>query len=588
MADKLYFEKGTGVPSAYIPSLCAYTKASYTGSKDTFCLYGKREVYPEYEKLVEKPKKGYIWQDLCDFKAIVHEPYEISTMSVFEQITAGVPLFFPTRRFYEECIWNKTLRLISHYAYHAPREDYYVPDSVTEFYTSYDMWLDNADFYKKDAYQFKHVYYYDSFDDLLAQLETFEESDDIRQARKQWLDERTAYILADWKHELDFFFKPIKRQSSFNSYTYFSELLEAEKSYTICSFNSKKGIFQIRGYTESLESEFEPFDLIVDMSLNAYIIKSCIRWVNPEKANTYAESFKCIGETPSGLPFINDHCSIELIHHINETLHVLIKKYIIWVSSKHQNSLQWPIEPPKMIAPLHMVTFASSNIYLTLERIVNQANTSGYFNNIFAYTEHDIPEFMETHKKFISENRRLFGYAIWKPYIILKALNNIKDGEYLLYSDAGNSINPTVSNRVNDYIRMCKESPYKNVSMHLEETDDGLFQEKIWTKSDLFDHLNVPEKDRISSQIWSGWWLMEKCEFTMNILQQWLETATQYNLSDDTPSNIPNAELFVEHRHDQSILSCLLKLHGSYTIPKNEFDICEESWKFPFWATRIR
>jgi hypothetical protein len=36
----------------------------------------------------------------------VHFPYEVSTMSIFEQYSAGAVLIFPSRRFYEELIRN--------------------------------------------------------------------------------------------------------------------------------------------------------------------------------------------------------------------------------------------------------------------------------------------------------------------------------------------------------------------------------------------------------------------------------------------------------------------------------------------------
>ena len=46
------------------------------------------------------------WHTLYHRKAIVHFPYEISTMSIFEQYSAGVVLLFPSRRFFEEMMQN--------------------------------------------------------------------------------------------------------------------------------------------------------------------------------------------------------------------------------------------------------------------------------------------------------------------------------------------------------------------------------------------------------------------------------------------------------------------------------------------------
>ena len=102
MADKDYIELGTSVPSRYIPSLCKYTKAYHYPKIDKAIIMGKN-IFKTSEYLIEKPDK-ISWNDLYSYKALVHVPYEISTMSIFEQYSAGIPLFFPSRKFYEECI----------------------------------------------------------------------------------------------------------------------------------------------------------------------------------------------------------------------------------------------------------------------------------------------------------------------------------------------------------------------------------------------------------------------------------------------------------------------------------------------------
>ena len=43
-----------------------------------------------------------------------------------------------------------------------------------------------------------------------------------------------------------------------------------------------------------------------------------------------------------------------------------------------------------------------------------------------------------------------------------------------------------------------------------------------------------------------------------------------FHLADDTPSQSNNEVGFIEHRHDQSILSLLLKQYGTSVIPLEE------------------
>lgn len=196
--DMLYILVGAGVPSVHIPSLCLYSKISHNPHQRELLVYGDRSCFPPSTKLVQRPKTGFTWQELYSYKAIVHVPYEISTMSIFEQLSAGVPLFFPTKRFFKHCIQTGQMRFQSRYAFPP------TPKPLTSFFDSVDVWLNGADFYTRcEPYAFKFVYFYDSFSDMVEQAETFEESHDVVQARREWLEARKETVLCEWKKLLD-------------------------------------------------------------------------------------------------------------------------------------------------------------------------------------------------------------------------------------------------------------------------------------------------------------------------------------------------------------------------------------------------
>ena len=44
-------------------------------------------------------ERGYKWQEVADYKGVIHIPYNASTMSLFEQYASNIPLFFPTLEF---------------------------------------------------------------------------------------------------------------------------------------------------------------------------------------------------------------------------------------------------------------------------------------------------------------------------------------------------------------------------------------------------------------------------------------------------------------------------------------------------------
>ena len=183
-ADQHYLKERTQLDSRHIPSLCLYTKATYTPVRPEFVIFSgnRQHIFPQHPRLVQKPAKGYSWQELYEFRGMVHTPYDMSTMSIFEQFWAGVPQFFPTRRFYKELVGQGKMEFISMY------------DRWGKPYTEQDMdmWLDKADWLALPG-----LYYYDSFEELLQKIENFE---DVHGAmRTRWIANAKPLILEQWK-----------------------------------------------------------------------------------------------------------------------------------------------------------------------------------------------------------------------------------------------------------------------------------------------------------------------------------------------------------------------------------------------------
>jgi len=182
--DQHYLYTKAGIPSTHIPSLCLYVNAVYEPKKKEFVIFtgNRSHIFPSHPLLVQKPGPGYTWKELYEYRGLVHSPYEMSTMSIFEQYWAGVPQFFPTRRFYKELVEEGKMECISMY------------ESWGEYFTErqMDAWLDHADWLT-----FPGLYYYDSFDDLLRQLEGF---DDVHSdMRWRYISATKERVLEQWK-----------------------------------------------------------------------------------------------------------------------------------------------------------------------------------------------------------------------------------------------------------------------------------------------------------------------------------------------------------------------------------------------------
>ena len=208
-ADRDYLQLGCGIESIHIPSLCYYTNAKWTGIKNQFIVFDSSNIIPNnmIPNLYRKESLGnnYSWSHLYQYKAIVHIPYECSTMSIFEQYTANVPLFFPTKNFLKQLIQMNRIKFNSRYAYHHSHNNKRImyPNEIDIAYnnsTWIDFWLDRADYY--DEENMKYIIYFDSIPHLTHLLRTTN-FDEVSHKMAEWNIERELEIHTKWKDILD-------------------------------------------------------------------------------------------------------------------------------------------------------------------------------------------------------------------------------------------------------------------------------------------------------------------------------------------------------------------------------------------------
>lgn len=145
--DAYYCKSRTNIDFKYIPSLCSYTNALYTGIKDP--IVAGRENIPPYKHITNLGVHS--WDELYSHRAIIHIPYNVSLMSIFEQYTAGVPLLFPSPKCSFKTFLNEAAGQQKHYVF--------------------DM-MHLADFY--DQQWMPYLTYFDSIEDLHAKINTMD------------------------------------------------------------------------------------------------------------------------------------------------------------------------------------------------------------------------------------------------------------------------------------------------------------------------------------------------------------------------------------------------------------------------------
>ena len=106
---------------------------------------------------------------------------------------------------------------------------------------------------------------------------------------------------------------------------------------------------------------------------------------------------------------------------------------------------------------INFITFGSHDNYIDAGiRLINQASDLKIFNDIKLYSKDDLESdinFWNKNKDFIINNPRGFGYWIWKPYLIKKSMDQMKDNDILLYLDCGCEIDVNEK----DYFLECIE-----------------------------------------------------------------------------------------------------------------------------------
>jgi len=213
-----------------------------------------------------------------------------------------------------------------------------------------------------------------------------------------------------------------------------------------------------------------------------------------------------------------------------------------------------------------LTTFAGYSYALKMsqDRLTEQAKK--FFNGCANFDENS-PTIIQLFRDYpeISQYRRGVGFWFWKPYIILKTLESVKEGDFVFYMDSGTDI---VGN-IEPLFDICQKNNgfllFENRSGHPR---GGIWQNFMWTKRDTFALMKCDtEEYHTGSQIDAAYQLYQKNPDTINFVKEYFQFCTDRRIVTDEPSvlgkDFPEK---VDNRHDQSVVSILaqkysIKLH---------------------------
>lgn len=176
------------------------------------------------------------------------------------------------------------------------------------------------------------------------------------------------------------------------------------------------------------------------------------------------------------------------------------------------------------------------------------------FDIVYEFGPDDIDAaYQERHQDILSVERGN-GLWLWKPYFILKVLEEANEGDKIFYCDSGaffiRSIRPVLDILDRETIFV---------------TDFPLL-EVNFTKKSCFEKMSCDTEDFLfSNQIAATYLALRCCEASKKFVREWLSLCEDFGLisPENNEAIADNDRLqFISHREDQSILSLLCKEKG--------------------------
>lgn len=208
----------------------------------------------------------------------------------------------------------------------------------------------------------------------------------------------------------------------------------------------------------------------------------------------------------------------------------------------------------------HLLAFANARYHAARERLINSAHAFGA-SSVHAHDPQTIRQYdWANSNRHILRQKHGAGYWLWKPLLVLETLRQIPRGDFLLYADAGTTL---------------VSSPLTLVPSCQSQRGILLFQvhgylNNAYVKRDCFVALGCDtEQYWHAEQVNGAFLFLQHNDSTIAFIAEWAAWADSLGLITDAPNRLgrPNLPGFIQHRHDQSILSLLAIKHRFKPCP---------------------
>lgn len=178
---------------------------------------------------------------------------------------------------------------------------------------------------------------------------------------------------------------------------------------------------------------------------------------------------------------------------------------------------------------------------------------------VIQYTEHDLdPAFKKQHEKVLS-NPKGAGLWLWKPYVILKTLKSVPEGDIVFYLDGGAAVQKDVTffwEALKDHDIMVHKDCWQQYRLRHLVTKEAIQKVGLDDKCLDFPH------------VWAGLLVMKNNARTRAFIQRWLNYCEDPQILTGHPRGDSQYPGFYFHHFDQSVL--MLCLYQETQKPENK------------------
>lgn len=180
---------------------------------------------------------------------------------------------------------------------------------------------------------------------------------------------------------------------------------------------------------------------------------------------------------------------------------------------------------------IRFITFCDSSMTISAQHCVDSAKMYGA-ETCQIYSPDDIDsEFYDEHHHILDHDLGA-GLWLWKPYIILKELHSLVEGDILIYCDAGVKIINDLTLLINDM---------KKDIMLFESSESHIAR----CKDSVLDYFSITDDIK---QLQASVIIIKVTTESKQFISEWLYYCCDYDFIYDKTNF---------HKHDQALLTCV-------------------------------